>query len=186
MKPSLRIIAGAWRGRLLASPEGATTRPSAVRVRQALFDILLHAPRPERVVEGRAVLDVFAGSGALGFEALSRGAARVSFIENDRAACAAVRRNIASCDCADRATLVVANALAPPRGSPHELVLLDPPYGQGLVPRTVAALDAAGWIAPGAIIAAEFGRADPVPDHVAPLVEREHGAARLVIWRHSA
>jgi 16S rRNA (guanine966-N2)-methyltransferase len=74
-----RIIAGSWRGRTLVTPAGTTTRPTAGRVRQAVFDMLMHAPWAERAIEGRAVLDVFAGSGALGLEALSRGAARVVF-----------------------------------------------------------------------------------------------------------
>lgn len=179
-----RIIAGVWKGRALVAPDGLATRPTAGRVRQALFDILLHASWARQAVVGRQVLDVFAGSGALGLEALSRGAARVDFIEQDRAAIAAIRRNIAACRAEDRAQLVVADALAPPRGSPHDLVLLDPPYGQGLVERTIAALDTAGWVAPEAIIAAEFGKADPLPEEIEPLAERAHGAARLAIWRH--
>ncbi|MHB1303770.1 MAG: 16S rRNA (guanine(966)-N(2))-methyltransferase RsmD [Acidiphilium sp.] len=178
-----RIIAGVWRGRVLAAPEGPATRPTASRVRQALFDMLMHAPWADGAVVGRSVLDVFAGSGALGLEALSRGAARASFIENDRAACEAVKRNIAACHAEARARLVAADALAPPPGTPHALVMLDPPYGQGLVPRSLNALEASGWIAPGAIIAAEFGRDEPVPE-VASLAERTHGAARLLIWRH--
>lgn len=178
-----RIIAGVWRGRVLAAPEGAATRPTASRVRQALFDMLMHAPWAEDAVAGRAVLDVFAGAGALGLEALSRGAARASFIENAPAAAAAIRRNIATCRAEDRARLVSSDALNPPPGTPHALVLLDPPYGQGLVPRALDALETRGWITPGAIVAAEFGRDEPVPEATA-LAERTHGPARLLIWRH--
>lgn len=179
-----RIIAGAARGRILATPPGHATRPSAGRVRQALFDILSHAPWAEDdLIDGRAVLDVFAGSGALGLEALSRGAARATFIDSDRAACDAIRRNASACRVAERARILQADALAAPRGTKHELILLDPPYGKDLVPRAVAALDEAGWIASGAVIAAELGRADPLPPDIAPLVERSHGAARLVVWR---
>ena len=93
----MRIVAGQWRGRTLAAPAGAATRPTADRVRQALFDMLLHAPWGGRDrVEGAAVLDAFAGTGALGLEALSRGAATATFIERDRAALAALRANIAA------------------------------------------------------------------------------------------
>ena len=94
----MRIVAGAWRGRTLVAPPGAATRPTADRVRQALFDMLLHAPWAGRdAIEGAVVLDAFAGTGALGLEALSRGAARAVFIERDRAALAALRANIAAC-----------------------------------------------------------------------------------------
>ena len=179
-----RIIAGVLRGRVLVAPEGLATRPTSSRVRQALFDILMHANGIENAVAGRTVLDVFAGSGALGLEALSRGAARATFIETDRMACAAIRRNIEACRVGDRADLVAADALAPPRGAmPHDLVLLDPPYGADLVPRALEALGKAGWIAPGALIAAEFGRTDPIQDDITVLAERAHGVARLVIWR---
>ena len=178
-----RIIAGAWRGRALGAPPGLTTRPTAGRVRQALFDMLMHAPWAEGAVAGSAVLDVFAGSGALGLEALSRGAANATFIDHDRAAMDMIRRNIAACNATDRARLIPADALNPPQGPPHTLILLDPPYGNDLVPRAIAALAKTGWIAPEALIAAEFGRSDPPPPGIEPLAERTHGAARLVIWR---
>lgn len=178
-----RIIAGSWRGRVLDAPEGLKTRPTSGRVRQALFDILLHAPWATTAVIGQNVLDVFAGSGALGLEALSRGAKTTSFIEQDRAALAAIRRNITTCRTEDRSKVIAADAVMPPRGTPHDLILLDPPYGKGLVQLAVASLEAAGWIAPGALIAAEFGKADPLPEGMHPLTERAHGAARLVIWR---
>lgn len=177
-----RIIGGAWRGRVLAAPVGEQTRPTAARVRQALFDMLAHADWADGSVEG-AVLDVFAGSGALGLEALSRGAQFVTFIECEAAAGAAIRRNIALCGAEARARMVVADACRPPPGRPHALVLLDPPYGRDLVWSACSALAGAGWVAPGALVVAELGRAEPVPGGVTPLVERTHGAARLVAWR---
>jgi len=179
----MRIVAGAWRGRTLTAPSGSTTRPTADRTRQALFDMLLHAPWGGRdAVVGVRVLDVFAGTGALGLEALSRGAAQASFIEHDRAALAALRVNIARLGAADRCRVLASDALAAPRGEACGLVFLDPPYGQQLVPRAVARLREAGWIAPDALLVAEIGREEalPVPE---PLAERTHGAARLVIWR---
>src|SRR5271163_969890 len=94
----MRIIGGTWRGRALQAPPGDTTRPTADRARQALFDMLLHAPWGGReAVEDAVVLNAFAGTGALGLEALSRGAATAAFIEHDRAALAALRANIAAC-----------------------------------------------------------------------------------------
>src|SRR5271165_7315288 len=110
---SLRIVAGAWRGRVLQAPPGDTTRPTADRVRQALFDMLLHAPwGGHDAIEGAHVLDVFAGTGALGLEALSRGAAFATFIEQDRAALAALHANIATLRAADRTAVLAGDALA--------------------------------------------------------------------------
>ena len=180
----MRIIAGAWRGRRLAAPSGERTRPTADRVRQALFDMLWHAPWGGRAVVDRAsVLDAFAGTGGLGLEALSRGAATASFIERDPAALAALRANVAACGAGARARVVAADATRPPPGDPCTLVFLDPPYGADLVVRAVAALAAAGWIAPRALILAELGREEARPALGELLVERAHGAARLAVWR---
>ena len=131
----MRIVAGAWRGRVLQAPPGDTTRPTADRVRQALFDMLLHAPWGGRdAIEGARVLDVFAGTGALGLEALSRGAAFATFIEQDRAALAALRANIATLRAAGRSAVLAGDALAtePLAASdaePCSLVFLDPRAG---------------------------------------------------------
>jgi len=155
----MRIVAGRWRGRTLAAPPGRDTRPTADRVRQALFDMLLHAPWGGRAaVAGAAVLDAFAGTGALGLEALSRGAGSAAFMESDPAALAALRANIAACRAEASCTVLAADATRPPPGQPSRLLFLDPPYGRDLVPRAVAALRAAGWIAPGALLVAEVGR----------------------------
>ncbi|MBS0559446.1 MAG: 16S rRNA (guanine(966)-N(2))-methyltransferase RsmD [Proteobacteria bacterium] len=180
----MRIIAGAWRGRALAAPAGARTRPTADRVRQALFDILLHAPWGGReAVEGAAVLDAFAGTGALGLEALSRGAAHATFVESDKAALAALRANIAACGAASRATVMAGDVLAIRPGPPFGLVFLDPPYRRALVPAALAALRRAGRLAPGAVIVAETARDEGPPEEAAPLAERAHGAARLTVWQ---
>lgn len=182
----LRIVAGRHRGRRLAAPDGLTTRPTAERVRQALFDMLWHAPWAGRAaVEEARVLDAFAGTGALGLEALSRGAAQASFIEPDRAALAALRRNIETLGEAARTRVIAGDATRPPPApAPCSLLLLDPPYGKELVPRALAALGAAGWIAPGALVAAEVAKADPLNmPGFETLAERAHGAARLVFLR---
>lgn len=181
---SLRIVGGAWRGRALVAPDGQTTRPTAERVRQALFDMLAHAPWSPGI-EGRIVLDAFAGSGALALEALSRGAAHATLFDTDRAAQAAIRANIAGLPgAAARATWIAADATRPPRSaSACDLVFLDPPYAAGLIDPALAALSAAGWLAPGALIVAETGREAPAPAG-ALLAERTHGAARLWVWRY--
>jgi 16S rRNA (guanine966-N2)-methyltransferase len=176
----MRIVAGAWRGRALMAPAGQATRPTADRVRQALFDMLLHAPWGGRdVVEGVHVLDAFAGTGAFGLEALSRGAAHATFMEQDRAALTALRGNVAGCRAGDRAAVLAADVLAAPAGAPCGLVFLDPPYGRELVPRAVDRLRTMGWIADGALVVVETGRDEVLPDLGTVLAERSHGAARL-------
>jgi 16S rRNA (guanine966-N2)-methyltransferase len=182
----MRIVAGDWRGRALKAPSGIATRPTADRVRQALFDMLIHAPwaGPE-VVEDAIVLDAFAGSGALGLEALSRGAAQATFMENDRASLAALRANIAACGAEDRCRVLAVDVLTPPLGSPCALVLLDPPYGAALVPQAIARLRASGWIAPRTLVVAETGRAETPPALGELLAERVHGTARVSIWRET-
>jgi 16S rRNA (guanine966-N2)-methyltransferase len=179
----VRIVAGAWRGRALTAPPGDATRPTADRVRQALFDRLMHAPWAGRAaVEGVRVLDAFAGTGALGLEALSRGAAHATFFETGRAALQALHANVASCRAEARCTILPANALRPPTGQACGLLFLDPPYGQDLVAPALVALYAAGWIAPGTVIVAEIGRDDPLPCQD-PVDDRVQGAARVLAWR---
>ena len=181
----MRIVAGTWRGRTLIAPPGTATRPTADRVRQALFDMLMHAPWAGRAaIEDALVLDVFAGTGALGLEALSRGAARAVFVESARPALASLRENIEACRAGDRCEVLPVDALAVPAGERADVVFLDPPYGQGLVVRALMRLRAVGRVGPGSLIVAETGRDEPVLD-VAALAERTHGAARLTIWRES-
>jgi len=179
----MRIVAGAWRGRALSGPPGEATRPTADRVRQAMFDRLMHAPWAGRTaIDGARVLDAFAGTGALGLEALSRGGATATFLETGRAALTALRANIAACRAEGRCTVLAADALRPPAGKACGLLFLDPPYGQGLVAPALAALHAAGWVAPDALIMAEIGRDDPLP-RPDPVDDRVQGAARVMVWR---
>ncbi|WP_198373716.1 16S rRNA (guanine(966)-N(2))-methyltransferase RsmD [Roseomonas rosulenta] len=182
----MRIIAGRHRGRTLVAPPGDATRPTAERVRQALFDMLWHAPWGGRTtIQDQLVLDAFAGTGALGLEALSRGADHCTFIETGKAALAALRANIAACKEEARSAVLAADATRPPRARVAcGLVFLDPPYGQGLVERALAALSAAGWIAPGALVVAEAAQEDALdlPGY-ATVATRSHGAATLHVLR---
>ncbi|NNM56132.1 RsmD family RNA methyltransferase, partial [Acidocella sp.] len=169
-----RILAGAWRGRKLVAPEGLETRPTGARARQAVFDILMHAPwAGAAFLRGARVLDVFAGTGAYGLEALSRGAVAADFMEQAPGALAALRKNIAACQAEDVCRVVAGDVLGARAGAPHELVFLDPPYGQDLVNKALAVLRARGWIVPGAVVVAELGPGDEV---VLPevLAERAH------------
>jgi 16S rRNA (guanine966-N2)-methyltransferase len=183
----MRIIAGRWKGRALVAPSGLATRPTSDRARQAIFDQLWHAPWAGRdMLEGATVLDAFAGTGAMGLEALSRGAARAFFMEQDRAALAALRANIAACKAGDACRVIAGDVTAPLiAAAACTLVFLDPPYGKGLVLRALAALQAKGWIAPGALIIAETGRDEEnaIPPGFEVLSTRDHGAARLAVLR---
>jgi 16S rRNA (guanine966-N2)-methyltransferase len=181
----MRIVAGEWRGRTLSAPPGTETRPTADRVRQALFDMLMHAPWAGRsLIEDALVLDVFAGTGALGLEALSRGAAHAVFVERSRGALLALRANIAAFRAGDRCEVLGANALTLPAGPRADIVFLDPPYGQDLLSRTLARLRSGGRVGAGSLIIAETGCDEPALD-VDALAERTHGAARMTIWREA-
>ncbi|WP_428395516.1 16S rRNA (guanine(966)-N(2))-methyltransferase RsmD [Lichenicoccus sp.] len=181
----MRIVAGTWRGRPLVTTKSASTRPTADRVRQALFDMLTHAPWSVPWPDC-TVLDAFAGTGALGLEALSRGAPNAAFFETDPAARHCLHANIEALGASARSIVGVDSTRPSPPG-PHgarSLVLLDPPYRQDLIARALPALRHSGWIAAGALIVAETARDEdpPVPPDTL-LAERHHGAARLSVWR---
>jgi 16S rRNA (guanine966-N2)-methyltransferase len=143
----IRIIGGQWRGRNLHFPQSAPVRPTPDRVRETLFNWL------QFELAGLRCLDLFAGSGALGVEALSRGAAATVFVERDPAAAAALRQNLQTLGC-DRGQVVVANAFdylrGPPPSQPFQLVFLDPPYDERWLLPALQALDTGPWLAPEA------------------------------------
>jgi len=179
----MRIIAGAFKGRSLIAPAGSGTRPTSDRARQALFDMILHAPWGGReLIAGATVLDAFAGTGALGLEALSRGAGFAHFIEREPAALAALRANIAGCKVV-AARVWAGDALAPPAGVACRLVFLDPPYRKGLIAGSLGRLRVAGWIAAGTVVVAEMGQDEASPAGEQLLAERAFGAARVEVWR---
>jgi 16S rRNA (guanine966-N2)-methyltransferase len=187
----MRIVAGRHRGRRLLAPPGETVRPTSDRAREALFNILSHGQLAAEGVPfaGVAVLDAFAGTGALGLEALSRGAAEAAFIELDREALATLRQNIAALDEDDHSRIIPCDATRPPRApSAYPLAFLDPPYRSGLAAAALTALDAAGWLAPDALAIVELA----AREHLAPpagfslLDERVYGAARLLFLRRGA
>lgn len=164
-------------------------RPSSDRLRQAVFDILDHGCGEGGYI-GRPVLDVFAGTGAYGLEALSRGAAFATFIEHDRATLNALRRTLAAFGAQERAALLRLDAtrLGAPPGlarAPAALAFLDPPYAADVAGAALAALRAHGWLAPGALAVAEVAAAAPLPapPGFAVVDERAYGAGRVVFLR---
>ena len=177
----MRIIAGQWRGRPLVAPKGEATRPTADRTREALFSMLT-----SRVgsFDELAVADLFAGSGALGLEALSRGAATCLFVEQDKAALDALRANstrLGAGGCDVRASSVL--SLGPAR-APLDLIMMDPPYGTGAGAVAADKLARLGWIGPATWLSIESARGEPV--EVAGFVvdaDRIYGRARITLLR---
>ncbi|WP_157219897.1 16S rRNA (guanine(966)-N(2))-methyltransferase RsmD [Flavisphingomonas formosensis] len=176
----MRIIAGQWRGRALVAPKGETTRPTSDRAREALFSML--ASRLGSF-EGLRVADLFAGTGALGLEALSRGAAHCIFVDQDRAAIEAIRTNVAKLGAsADIRPAAVASLGA--IATPCDLLLLDPPYASGGGGALIERLTRLGWAAPGAWASIETGREEPVSASGWTVeTERRHGKAKLTLLR---
>jgi 16S rRNA (guanine966-N2)-methyltransferase len=179
---ALRIIAGEWRGRKLQAPAGDTTRPTADRTRETLFSML--ASRLGSF-EGLFVADLFAGSGALGLEALSRGAARAVFVEQDADALKALRANVAALGAQARCDVRAASVMALAATTlPADLLLLDPPYETGAGAVALDRLLRLGWIAPGAWIAVETSRREEVGVKGLELdAARDVGKARLHLLR---
>jgi 16S rRNA (guanine966-N2)-methyltransferase len=179
----MRIIAGRWRGRRLEAPPGLSTRPTADRTRETLFSML--TSRLGGLEELR-VADLFAGSGALAFEALSRGAAEATVVETDPAARHVIARNAAALG-AEVNLLSHSALLLRPMAQPFDLVLADPPYVQGSGTAVREAVEAACWLAPGGWLAIETERGEGVePGGLILDAERDTGRARLTLLRRPA
>jgi 16S rRNA (guanine(966)-N(2))-methyltransferase RsmD len=188
----VRIIAGKHRGRAFRVPRTEGLRPTADRVREALFNILEHGLEWAGL-DGARVIDAFAGTGAFGLEALSRGAACVTFLDVDGATLLAIRRNAAAMGEARNVALLKLNAtrLPPPPGAasaPCDLAFLDPPYESGLAVPALQGLATRHWLGPGAIAVVEVAAREPLgtPPGFTLLDERTYGAARLVFLRVAA
>ncbi|MEQ1889372.1 MAG: 16S rRNA (guanine(966)-N(2))-methyltransferase RsmD [Alphaproteobacteria bacterium] len=189
----MRIIGGVHRGRALVAPDGGATRPTSERVREALFNILSHGiphARETALPQGARVLDLFAGSGALGLEALSRGALRVLFVDNAPAARAAIRENIETLQAAGAAKLYRRDAgnLGPMEsncGGPFDLAFLDPPYHSGLIHPALEGLREGGWLNPQAVLVIELASNELLPEHpgYTELDRRVYGDTMLVFLK---
>ncbi|QIE46657.1 16S rRNA (guanine(966)-N(2))-methyltransferase RsmD [Pseudohalocynthiibacter aestuariivivens] len=185
----MRIIGGDFRGRRLASvgkgDVAAQLRPTADRVRESLFNVLSNShgvPHPDA-----RVLDLFAGTGALGLEALSRGAAHVCFVENGRKAQGLLSENIALCRAEDETRVLRRDArrIGALDGAAYDLVFLDPPYARGLGEQALAAALDGGWLAPGALVVWEESAVVAPPAGLTVLDARRYGDTQITLLEHT-
>ncbi|MEZ0224447.1 MAG: 16S rRNA (guanine(966)-N(2))-methyltransferase RsmD [Alphaproteobacteria bacterium] len=182
----MRIVGGDLKGRAITSPKGSATRPTSDRTREAVFNILHHAKwRRGDIIGGARVIDVFAGTGALGIEALSRGAAHAVFVEREPAAARVCEENIQTLGVRERAMLMRFDGLKPvPRPlylEPRTLIFLDPPYGKDMAAKALTGLAERDWLKPGAICIVEMARRQPenVPAGFIQHDERNYGIAAV-------
>lgn len=186
----MRIVAGKHRGRRLEAPQGRDVRPTSDRTRQSLFNILAHGDwlgDGSDVLDGADVLDAFCGTGALGLESLSHGAARVAFLDKARPSLDMARRNADMLGEGTNCRFVLGDAGRPPAPPfAARLAFLDPPYGQGLSEPALTGLSRAGWLAPGAMICVEVGADDGFmpPVGFTLLDSRDYSQARIHFLRH--
>ena len=182
----MRIIAGNFRGRRLLAPPGQAIRPTGERAREALFDILEHGKPP---VRGARFLDLFCGTGAVGLEACSRGAAEVVLVEHDRAALEVAEANVARLGAPAGVRLLARDAsLLGPAPHPFDLIFLDPPYRSGLAGATLEALSRGGWPAADARVIVELGATEDLDPPAGYTLERErrYGSAKFLFLRRSS
>lgn len=187
----MRIIGGQFRGTVLAEvgagDPAAHLRPTSDRVREAIFNLLVNGGHGD-VLTGARVLDLFAGTGALGLEALSRGAARVTFVDDGVAARALIRRNVERLRAMGVTDLWRRDAtrLGPNRGPGFGLVFLDPPYGMGLGERALASAVEGGWMTPGALVVWEEGTQVSAPAGFEMVDQRRYGETWVTLLRGPA
>lgn len=181
----MRIVAGAYRGKKLRAPEGPDLRPTSDRARESVFNILAHG-KAAMDLDGITVLDLFCGTGAMGLEAMSRGAARGIFIDNSAGSLKLARENAAAMGVWRQCLMLSldgAHLPTPPRAAkvPVDLAFLDPPYEQNLVPPALLALSARGWLKPGGLMVAEVSAKEAIepPRGIELLDERTYGAAKV-------
>ena len=180
----MRIVGGTLRGRILVAPKGQSTRPTADRTRQALFNVLEHAAWSPGLA-GLRIADLYAGTGALGLEALSRGAASCVFVEHAPAARDDLIRNIRDLKCEDRAQVWITSAETLPSRpvgdqEPFDLVFLDPPYREEMISKALASLKDGGWLLPNALLVVETNAQEPLDAPGYELIdERDYGETRV-------
>ena len=185
----MRIVGGRFKGRAISGPKGdgglARLRPSSDRLREAVFNLIAHGDYPD--LDGARVLDLFAGTGAMGLEALSRGASRVQFIDDGAESRALLRQNIETFEVIGETKIYRRDAtrLGTNRGDPFNFLFLDPPYHKSLGEKAIVSALDGGWLAAGAIVIHET-HAEETPEtekRLSPIDERRYGICKLTISR---
>lgn len=180
-----RIIAGLYRGRRLNVPDGRDIRPTTDRMRERLFSMLTHSRYPD--MQGAKVLDLFAGTGALGLEALSRGAAHATFVEKARTSLDCIKGNIEALKAqADCTVMPLDASKLPPAKETFDFIFMDPPYRQGLVSPTLEAITAGDWLSRDGVIVCELASDDSseLPTGLQTLDDRKQGQQRIIFLAH--
>jgi len=183
----MRIVGGRLRGRALAGPGSDRVRPTSDRLRETIFNVLAHAYGDP--VAGARVLDLFAGTGAMGLEALSRGAAFALFVDDSAEARGLIRQNIEALGLGGETRLFRRDATRMGRAEPNapfSLAFCDPPYGKDLAPRALTSCAAGGWLAPGALVVVEEAQGAEValPEGFAEVERRDYGETKVVFGRY--
>lgn len=187
----MRIVGGDLRGRRLASVgkggKFAGIRPTSDKIRESVFNVLMHGP-DQIQIEGSRVLDLFAGTGAMGLEALSRGASFAMFVDRGAAAIDLIRQNITACDASARAAILKSDAtrLRKHEDQPFDLIFLDPPYGRELCPISLDSAASQGWMAPDATIVCEDSERVEAPSHFSLATCKTYGETVITILKHIA
>ena len=182
----MRIVGGSRRGRRLQAPDGRALRPTSERAREALFNILGLREFSPLPLKGARVIDLFAGTGALGLEALSRGAVHLTAVESDGAALACLRKNVAALDFKTKVRVIQGDATRlPPAPEPCAYAFLDPPYRGGKAAPALASLAENIWLVKGAVVVAESSAKEKLkaPEGFEEIERRRYGAAEIVILR---
>ena len=182
----MRIISGKYKGRRLFTPESDAIRPTSDRAREAIFNLLMHGKYAGENVIRAHVVDLCCGTGALGLEALSRGATRATFVDMSKQSLELAKKNVTHCGANAESHFLLADAAKlPPTQTSAHLVLMDAPYATPLLPDAYTSLRAGGWLAAGALLATEQERSAPAPTfESAELIdERKYGKAKWLIYR---
>ncbi len=182
----MRIIAGAFKGRKLLPPQGDDIRPTSDRTRESVFNLLMHGAYAGEAIIGQHVLDLCCGTGAMGLEALSRGARIATFVDKDKKSLELTRSNLMHCGATNVGFLVQADATKlPPAREPVSLVLFDAPYDAAILAPAYASLKQNGWLAPEALIVAEQSRSTEIAalEGATLCDDRQYGKTRIIIYR---
>jgi len=185
----MRIVGGKFKGRKLEAPEGLDTRPTSDRARESIFNILEHQNWGRRALRGGRVLDVFSGTGALGLEAFSHGAAHVTFMDQAEAAMKCLRHNAKNMGSRHEINATRVDATNPPKAeTPCDLIFMDAPYNSGLSDPALKALIKTGWIVPGTLCIVEQSKKEKwqVPDGFEQIDLRKYGAAQVYFLTYTA